>query len=131
MTPTSSATVVPVSDLTRSLAYFTEVLGFSKRFEYGGFYAGVDYGPVRIHLNTKGRCAPGSGDIYIFTDEVDRYHAAIAERGANIESPPKTYPYGMRDFASYDPDGNRISFGCPVDGPVPEPVPGQIPGKKP
>jgi predicted enzyme related to lactoylglutathione lyase len=114
MKPSVSASLMPVSDLAKSLEYYLKVLGFSKRFEYGGFYAGIEMGPVQIHLNTKARTSPGSGDVYIFCDEVDGYYEEITRRGAKVEAPPKTYDYGMRDFASYDPDGNRVSFGTPI-----------------
>jgi predicted enzyme related to lactoylglutathione lyase len=114
MKTTSAATVMPVSDFARALHHYVTVLGFSKRFEHGGFYAGIELGAAQIHLNAKGRSAPGSGDIYIFCDEVDAYHADIVGRGARVEAPPKTEDYGVRDFVSYDPDGNRVSFGAIV-----------------
>jgi uncharacterized glyoxalase superfamily protein PhnB len=59
---------------------------------------------------------PGSGAIYIFCDEVDAYFADITACGAATDSPPKNYPYGMRDFIARDPDGNQLSFGASTNG---------------
>ena len=114
MTTNGSATVAPISNLAVSLDFYTNVLGFTKRFEYGDFYAGVEMGPVQLHLNTKSDSPVGAGGVYIFCDEVDDYYAHITSKGANVEAPPATYPYGMRDFMARDPDGNRITFGCEV-----------------
>lgn len=50
------------------------------------------------------------GSIF-FCRGMDSYWAEVERRGANIETPPKEYPYGMRDFAVRDLDGNRLSFG--------------------
>jgi predicted enzyme related to lactoylglutathione lyase len=109
-----SATVMPVSDLGRALDHYVRVLGFTKQFDHRGFYAGVELGPVEIHLATRGHAAPGSGDIFIFCDDVDLVFAGISARGGRTDAAPTTQEYGLRDFRSFDPDGNRVSFGTPV-----------------
>jgi catechol 2,3-dioxygenase-like lactoylglutathione lyase family enzyme len=115
MQVTGFASVVPVTDLQRSLRWYVDVLGFSKSFEYGGFYAGIEKGAAKLHLNAKGEMPRGSASVYLFTDEVDRYYAEVTSRGAKAKEPPQSYDYGLRDFAVRDPDGNQIGFGCPVD----------------
>jgi predicted enzyme related to lactoylglutathione lyase len=115
MKPTCGVTVIPVSDLERSLAFYRDVLGFTVSFSYQGFYAGIEMGPVQLHLSAKPRSAPGTGSVYIFADEVDEYYAAVRVKGANAPEPPKNFPYGMRDFAVFDPDNNQIGFGAPHD----------------
>lgn len=111
-----SATCFRVSDLDASLAWYTDILGFSGRFRFGS-YAGIEHGDVQIHLAgpevPNGR-AIGQGSIYIFIDDVDAYHAEINARGATAQNPPKDYEYGMRDFIVTDPDGNIVGFGQEV-----------------
>jgi uncharacterized glyoxalase superfamily protein PhnB len=50
----------------------------------------------------------------VFSDEVDTYCAAAKARGAEIALEPTDEPYGMRDFVVRDPDGNVLTFGCPL-----------------
>ena len=114
----SAATMFPVSDLDAALGYYTVVLGFEQEFRFGQ-YAGIKRNDCRIHLSEQGNPntgRPGTGAVYLFCDEVDGYYAEITERGAKTESPPKDYPYGLRDFVAHDPDGNQLSFGAPTAG---------------
>ncbi len=109
-----AATVFSVKDLEESLKFYNEVLGFEEEFRFGN-YAGVKKGSVLIHLShyeNPNMKVPGSGSIYIFCDEVDEYCKEIKSKGAKVQAEPKDYPYGMRDFISYDPDENQLSFGA-------------------
>lgn len=46
--------------------------------------------------------------------DVDAVYAELKARGANAPKPPETWPYGMRDFDVFDPDGNQITYGMGV-----------------
>ncbi|MFW6060970.1 MAG: bleomycin resistance protein [Phycisphaeraceae bacterium] len=116
---TAAATVLPVRDIDQSLRYFTEVLGFTQEFRFDN-YASIERDRALIHLSQQGNpntAAPGSGGIYIFCDEVDDFYSEITARGATVGGEPQDYPYGMRDFVVHDPDGNKVSFGCPTSEP--------------
>src|SRR5690606_36232256 len=108
----SAATVFSVKNLDEALKFYVDVLGFSEDFRFGE-YAGVKHGEVLIHLsqNHPNMPPPGSGAVYIFCDEIDDYYKDITTKGVRTTSEPKDYPYGMRDFLSYDLDGNQVSFG--------------------
>ena len=113
---TGAATVLPVSNVDASIRFFTEVLGFNRDFRFGD-YAGVERENCLIHLSLHSNPntgIPGSGGVYVFCDQVDTYHKMLKDRGATIDGEPKDYPYGMRDFVVIDPDGNKVSFGCPT-----------------
>jgi len=108
-----SATTFHVSDIISSLDFYIKVLGFSERFRFGD-YAGVELGEIQIHLSgpkAANKRAVGQGGIYIFCDDVDSYYEEVASKGAKVQSPPKDYEYGMRDFVLEDPDGNLIGIG--------------------
>ena len=95
-----SATTFHVSDLDVSLAYYTEVLGFSQRLRFGD-YAGVELGDVQIHLSgpqATNKKAIGQGVIYTFCDDVDAYFAEVVAKGAKTQAAPTDYECGMRDF---------------------------------
>lgn len=111
-----SATTFQVSDVDASLKYFTEVLGFVKKFQFGD-YAGIEYGDIQIHLSgpkATNKRQVGQGSIYVFCDDCDAYYQEVTSRGARVQAAPKDYEYGMRDFVVEDPDGNMVAFGHEV-----------------
>ena len=113
MKVSGAATVLQVTDVESALRFYRDVLGFEKDFVFGN-YAGVHMGECCLHLcahNTWARPS-GGGAVSVFCDEVDAYCAAVKERGAEIALEPTDEPYGMRDFAVRDPDGNVLTFGC-------------------
>jgi uncharacterized glyoxalase superfamily protein PhnB len=111
----AAATVFQVKDLASAVQFYCEVLGFEKEFEFGP-YAGVHLGEFYLHLcaHDTWQRPNGGGAVVVFCDEVDAYHAQLKKRGANIELAPTDEPYGMRDFVVRDPDGNVLTFGCPL-----------------
>lgn len=111
-----SATTFQVANVNASLAYYTGVLGFTERFQFGD-YAGVEYGEVQIHLSgpaAMNKRQVGQGSIYIFCDDCDAYYQEVITKGAHVQGPPKDYEYGMRDFIIEDPDGNMVGVGQEV-----------------
>ena len=107
--------IVPVRDVGKSVAYYRDVLGFHVEFQYGEptSYAGLERGSALIHLQAAAdtRRQPGQAALYIFVTEVDALHDELRSRGARVVVEPKTYDYGMRDFAVRDLDGNQLTFG--------------------
>lgn len=114
MKPECAAVVFHVSDLEAALSYYTDVLGFKPDFRYGG-YAGLESGNMLLHLCDAGeqglKRPVGGGHVCVFCDEVDTYYKDITGRNALVLVPPGDRPYGMRDFAIEDPDGNVLVFG--------------------
>ncbi|MEP7107773.1 MAG: VOC family protein [Ferruginibacter sp.] len=113
MVPECSATIFHVSNVEMSIKYYTEVLGFTVDFRYKDL-AGLEYGTVLIYLSGPGQDVKktvGEGSVYVFCDEVDQYFRDICIKGAFTEIAIDDKPYGMRDFAIKDPDGNMLSFG--------------------
>ena len=54
---------------------------------------------------------PGQAAMYVFVTGVDALYEELRSRGARMLVEPKTYDYGMRDFAIIDLDGNQLTFG--------------------
>lgn len=107
-----AATVFSVRDIAAALAFYTDLLGFTEDFRFGE-YAGITHGGACIHLsrNPPGTRPVGAGSVYVFCDEVDECYRSIAAKGVRTLTEPRDWPYGMRDFTAFDPDGNQITFG--------------------
>jgi len=112
-----SASVFHVLNVDASIKYYFEILEFTLDFRYKDL-AGMEYGPVLIYLPGPGQDLKktiGEGSIYIFCDEVNDYYQSISGKGAFVEVAIDNRPYGMRDFAVKDPDGNTLTFGKTID----------------
>lgn len=112
--------VLHVNDLQAALEYYVGALGASIKFTYEGRYAGVTLGNVEFHVSQGGgefNKPVGGLNLYLFLEtpvEVDAAYERIVQFGGKVYSPPADYPYGMRDFASFDLDGNVLTFGAPT-----------------
>ncbi|MCK1274076.1 VOC family protein [Bradyrhizobium sp. 61] len=114
-----SANVFVVSDITASLAYYRDVLGFEVTFEYGQppSYACLCRDEVGLHLLAAAvtKRLPGHGGICIFVRDVDQIYAELSGRGARLLNRPEDRDYRMRDFDVVDADGNQLTFGMGTD----------------
>lgn len=110
-----------VSDLTASVAWYTNVLGFAvdRRHERGDRLIAVSLraGDVRLLLaqddGSRGADRPkGEGfSLQITTDQdIDELAARFQSRGATLDLQPVTAPHGLRVFRLRDPDGFRLTI---------------------
>ena len=105
---------MPVKDVAAAVRFYCDVLQMKAKFSSGdpAGYAIVARDEVQIALlGAWSGARPGTGRCYVFTSGIDEYYSAIEAAGANIVDELATRPYGMRDFAMTDPDGNRLAFG--------------------
>jgi uncharacterized glyoxalase superfamily protein PhnB len=113
-----------VSNVERSLAFYEDVLGFTRGMtvpEQSPFvFASVTSGPVEIFLNDRstvtrespqmaGLAFGGGNTMFIEVAGVDALHDQIKPR-AKVIMPLLTQWYGLREFAIEDPDGYVITF---------------------
>ncbi len=54
---------------------------------------------------------PGTGAVYVMTDEPDALFQRAVAAGAEMLREPADTDYGSREFAVTDPEGNLWSFG--------------------
>jgi len=118
--PLTSNTVFHVSDLARSIDFYTTLLGFKVDFSVGepANYAGLNWNGVLLHLGCQlpHTNSIGHGNVYLVFDEVDTIYKRLLDAGVEFYSPIGDQPYGMRDFCAKDPDGNQIGMGCSIVG---------------
>src|SRR4051812_48773851 len=110
------AYVLAVHDLPREVAYYEDVLGFSRTWNDEDRWQALARDGVGVHL---GRCpdaiAPAElGDHsyfgYIEVDDLDALHAEIAGKGAILLFPPRDQPWGRREMGVATPGGHRMMF---------------------
>lgn len=117
----TSAPIVPVRDVTASVAFYTRLLGFATEFVAAdGTTAEVRRGGARIMLiacedeEVLGVTATNMS-VYIRVDGVDALWAELAEGLGELPArqvrPPFDQAYGMREFHVKDPDGFLMFFG--------------------
>jgi catechol 2,3-dioxygenase-like lactoylglutathione lyase family enzyme len=120
-----------VSSVERSLAFYTEILGFARGMtvpDQAPFvFASATSGPVEIFLNDRSTVAKenrhmaglafgGGNTMFIEVEAIDALHDRLQGQVA-IVMPIVTQWYGMREFAIADPDGYVITFAQRVADP--------------
>ena len=119
-----------VTDLERSLAFYSDVLGFTdawpiegehgERVVYlyrpgGGFYLGLRERQSDVHPVPYDRYGVGVHHLAFEAasrEEVEERAAFLRDRGVEIESGPKEYDYSPGYYAVffYDPDGIKLEI---------------------
>ena len=112
-----AAPVLRVSDISRSLAFYRDRLGFAVDFVYESFYAGVCRDGCYIHL----KCSPPPArdqaafegeehiDIYIAVHSAEMLSEHFTSSGVTFVVPLRYMPYG-KEFYIRDPDGYVLGF---------------------
>ena len=109
--------IVFVSDMTRSVTFYRDVLGLPLRFESPGWTEFATEGAtLALHATEKsgsaedacerpGRCRPGFG-----VPNLDGFHERMVEKKVPFVQEPKEV-FGARLAQYLDPDGLAISVG--------------------
>ena len=113
-----------VDSVERSLAFYENVLGFTRGFTVPDaspfVFGSVASGGIEIFFNEKntavkeypafaGRPIGCTGTMFIEMTGVDALHERLAPQ-VKIVMPLVTQFYGMKEFAIADPDGYVITF---------------------
>jgi len=110
----SVAPVLPVADLARAIGHY-EALGFEvTSYDGGADYAYANRGDVHLHLVGHHGLDPlvNTSAVYLYVSDADVLYAQwrMAGLDGRLIAPTNT-PYGLREGAHVDPDGNLIRFG--------------------
>ena len=116
------APILPVRDIERALDHY-RALGFEGHPYDGGeeegepaTYAFMRLGADNIHLTRVEDLDPeaSTSGCYLYVEDADELHAIWSD--ADVEgrfTEPEDTPYGLREFAHIDPDGNLLRVGSP------------------
>ena len=110
--------ILPSRSVNDTLAFFRR-LGFDGEIlGVGDSYAILRRGTVELHFFTHEELRPAesSAGCYIRVSDVESIHRAFAlaqlpGRGIPRLDALEDKPWGMREFANVDPDGNLLRIG--------------------
>lgn len=104
------------TDVARSLAYYTDVLGFEHRWDWESppSFGGVVKDEVELFFCLEDQGQPGTW-LSIMVDDVDAYYEDIKAKGAVIVMPPTDEPWNMREMLVKDPDGHILRMGHSIE----------------
>ena len=106
-----------VTDIDRSIEFYTKKLGFDIDFRYQDFYAGVIKDGYSIHLKTgkpsieerKNKRKNEDLDVVFSVDGIEDLYKELLNKFVECIQPLRNMPYG-KEFYIADPDGYIISF---------------------
>jgi predicted enzyme related to lactoylglutathione lyase len=106
-----------VTDIGRSIEFYTKKLGFSVDFLYDDFYAGIIKDGYSIHLKLgnpsteerKNKRENEGLDIVFSVEAVEDLYTKLVNNAVEITQPLCDRPYG-KEFYITDPDGYILAF---------------------
>lgn len=99
---------VEVSDLDRSIKWYSEILGLTLRWNRNG-YAAFTVGETSLTLVQSDNVQPSSHSPFnFFTTNIDDVHTFLIEHNVEAED-IGNYP-DIRTFDFKDPDGHVLGF---------------------
>ena len=118
---------LPVSDVDRSIAFYTELLGFEVLTSFPPAFADVKRGNLRLLLSgpksSAGRpmadgATPGPGGwnrIHFIVDDIDSEVDRLRGAGATFRNDVVVGP-GGKQILLQDPSGNFVELFQPANG---------------
>ena len=105
---------LPVDDVAAAITYYRDVLGFS--INYAQDDLGVMYRDnLTFLLIERTEAHTGIGSFTAYIKNADSLYDEFVSKGADIEAPPVSRPWGLRDFTVIDPCRNRVTFAQPFE----------------
>ncbi len=108
-----SATPILASlDIERSVEFFVSKLGFGKVHVAQGEYGIVSSGAVEIHFwACEDRHIAEATGCRVKVQAIEELHAQCASQAiVHPNAPLASKPWGTKEFAILDPDGNLLTF---------------------
>lgn len=100
-------------DIFKTVDFYQKKLGFDRVGWKDENYAVIGRDKIEIHFwKCKNKIFPENTSCYIHVNNVDGlYKEMMASGVVHPNGPLQDQPWGMREFAILDGDGNMIKFG--------------------
>ena len=111
-----------VADMDRSVEFYKEVLGLHVIMDFGAnktLTGGLALQTAETYKKFIGKDEISFGscsfEIYFEEDDFDDFAARLEKCGVQYVHPVREHSWGQRVVRFYDPDGNLIEVGTPVE----------------
>ena len=103
-------------DVVVAAEWLCRTFGFSERLRIGIHRIQLTYRDAAVVAIDGVPPDPPSRDhgVMVSVEDVDGHHARAAANGAEILSPPTTYPFGERQYSARDVGGHHWTFSQSV-----------------
>lgn len=102
--------ILYVQDMSRSLAFYVDILGF-KKAEWGDEnFTSVGRDNSGLYLCNGGQGNPGTWIWIGFDGDVFSLHQQLISKGVTIKLPPTNFSWAY-EMRVEDPDGHILRFG--------------------
>ena len=107
-------TIIFVSDMPRSVAFYRDVLGLALRFD-SEWWSEFETGATRLCLHKANTGEPGTPTargtchIGLAAADLDAFHVRMLAAGTHVVEAPKMQEFGARMATYADPDGLCIN----------------------
>lgn len=100
-------------NIDKTVSFYQEKMGFDKIGWKDKNYAVIARDEVEVHFwKCNNKIYPENTSCYIHVEDVDGLYKEMKSAGVvHPNGPLKNQPWGMREFAVLDQDGNMIKFG--------------------
>lgn len=108
----SATPVLPSLDISRTVEFYCGTLGFEAVHAAPREYAIVERGPVELHFwYTEDAALPKASGCRVQVLGIDALYKLCQSAGiVHPNAPLAAKPWGTREFAILDPDGNCLTF---------------------
>ena len=102
--------VLNVKDMSRSLAFYVDILGF-KKAEWGNEnFTSVERDNTALYLCEGGQGNRGTWIWIGFDGDIFSLHQQLISKGVTIQLPPTNFSWAY-EMRVEDPDGHVLRFG--------------------
>jgi catechol 2,3-dioxygenase-like lactoylglutathione lyase family enzyme len=108
------APVLNVSDMTQSLAFYVDILGFTNAGWGDDNFTSINKDNTGIYLCKGGQGLPGTWVWIGFDGNIFLLHEELTSKGVRIKLPPTNFSWAY-EMQVTDPDGHVLRFGTDPD----------------
>jgi uncharacterized glyoxalase superfamily protein PhnB len=110
--------VIGTTDVTGTVRYFEQTLGFKQQWSWGEppVYAGVKAGGAMVYIGHDPELAGAiqekhlTPDIFLWVTEIDNIYLQHRANGAEIAEELAERPWGVRQYTVREPNGYLLKI---------------------
>jgi len=102
--------IVFVSDMTRSVKFYRDVLGLPLKFESPHWSEFANEGSTLALHPASAENPAGTCQLGFPAENLDAVHQRLAAQGVRVVMAPRTEQYGIRQAVYADPDGLHFTL---------------------